>query len=355
MEAWTRHTPRRGRLGVALVVAAAIVASLGFTRDRPPPPAPDATALGVALGLFASDPGYDYGAMLTEIRDRGATDVLLVINWTQRDVTSHVIAATPGHTPTTATVEATIVQARQLGLRVGLMPVVLPQERAAGQWRGRLAPAAGADAWFDSYRGHLLPLAELAERHTVERLIVGSELCSLERHEAQWRSLIAAVRGRFRGRVSYSANWDHFADVPFWDAVDEIGVTGYFALDPEDPRGSWEAPLRALRALKARVGRPLLLTEVGYAPHRDAARRPWDEGLDEDGPPALEVQAELYSAFCDAFAAEGLLDGFYFWNWFGYGGPRDRTYTPRGKPAAARMERCLGRPEWRRHPVEDER
>ena len=48
----------------------------------------------------------------------------------------------------------------------------------------------------------------------------------------------------------------------------------------------------------------------------------------------LEEQARCYRAFVRVWQGTPYLRGTYFWNWFGYGGPRSREYTPRGKPSA---------------------
>jgi hypothetical protein len=343
--------PRRARWLLPL----ALCAVLGAATLRPPaPPPPSPVTRGVALGLFASDPDYDYGAMLTELRDRGADEVLLVVNWTQRDLAAHDIAPAPGWSPSHRALDRTLTQARALGLRASIMPVVRLRDRSNGAWRGQISPRAGADAWFDAWRGLLLPLADLAQKHQVNRLFIGSELSSMEAHERHWRALIAQLRGRYRGRLTYSANWDHFDQVPFWDALDEVAVTAYFPLASpgEDPdadalRAAWRAPQQRLHALRARTGKPLLLSEVGYPAHRDAAARPWDERLVGDpGPGALQRQAALLQGFCDAFLTSPTADGFFFWNWFGVGGPSDLSYSPRGKPAAATIEACLRDPRW---------
>ena len=62
--------------------------------------------------------------------------------------------------------------------------------------------------------------------------------------------------------------------------------------------------------------KPLVLTELGYPSKTTAARYPWDETT--RAAVDLELQAQLYDAFCSAFAQAQTLDGVYFWNWFGF-------------------------------------
>jgi hypothetical protein len=203
----------------------------------------------------------------------------------------------------------------------------------------------------------VLPLADLAERAGVERFVVGSELSSLERYEERWRALIVELRQRFSRTLTYSANWDHGDTVKFWDALDEVGLTAYFPLnggqagamagDLEAPSTdtlarAWRTPRTEIDALARRVGKPVLITEIGYASRRGAADQPWDDtsGTQID----LHLQQRLYRSFCDAFEQTSSVSGFYVWNWFGFGGPRDLGFTPRGKPAASELAACFARP-----------
>jgi hypothetical protein len=304
---------------------------------------------GVGLGLFATDPEWDYGALVDEIRARGATDVLVVVNAYQSDRFASDIAPRSGRTPSEATVARTLAQVRRAGMRAALMPVVRLDRRGRHDWRGTIAPADGLDAWFASYRRFVFPLARLAEEGGAERFVVGSELGSLEPYQARWRALISELRERFSRTLTYSANWDHSHGVEFWDALDEVGLTAYFPLarDGEPPSAgaladAWRTPRAEIDALARRVGKPVLITEVGYPSQRGAADRPWDDtsvaGVD------LRLQQRLYRSFCDAFTQTPSVSGFYVWNWFGFGGPRDAGFTPRGKPAANELAKCFARP-----------
>ena len=59
---------------------------------------------------------------------------------------------------------------------------------------------------------------------------------------------------------------------------------------------------------------------------------------------AHEMQRLGFAAFAAAFTpAPSWLDGYFIWNWYGWGGPTSRGYTPRGKPARVEIERMLGR------------
>jgi hypothetical protein len=337
-----------GLLGSALLFGSALAGPQGAQQPAPRLDG-DMFVRGVALGLFATDPDWDYGPLVDEIAARGATDVLVVVNAYQSNRFASDIEARPGRTPSDASVTRTLRQVRERGMRAAMMPVVRLEERAPHEWRGVIAPADGLDAWFASYRRFVLPLLRIAAAEGAHRFVVGSELGSLERYESRWRALIEEARAIFPGLLTYSANWDHAADVQFWGALDEVGLTAYFPLSrgavPTEAglARAWQTPLDEIRALERRVGKPVLITEIGYSSRRDAAARPWDDSGAAEAD--LRVQQQLYRGFCDAFIETPSISGFYVWNWFGFGGPRDPGFTPRGKPAATELAKCFAR-DW---------
>ena len=331
---------------VTLCAAALLLAQL----EGLPAPAPRGADFrrGVALGLFVHDrdPAYQratYGAFLEEIRDLGASDVQLVVRWAQDDVRATRLTADQSVTPDDALLEWVVEEARRRGLRTFILPVVHLRVRRGRDWRGRLAPV-DLDAWWRSYTRFVLHYARLARRSGASMLAVGSELLTMEGHEARWRALVRDVRRAFpKGRLTYSANWDHFEPVPFWDALDVVGVTAYQPLsrdrDPDEAallRG-WRPFANHLRSWAARHGHRYVITEVGYPSHPLAARRPWDHT--RGGPPDPALQLRCYRALFQAWHADPRLDGVFVWNWFGVGGPDDPGYTPRGKPAAFVLRR----------------
>jgi len=311
---------------------------------------------GVGLGLFASDPEWDYGPLIQEIAQLGVDGVLVVVPWYQETVHSTLIRPLPGSSPSLDTVKRTMRQLSEAGLAVSLMPIVLLEtQENPKQWRGVIEPQhlgrPDTARWFASYRDFVLAHAVLAGQVGAQRFLVGSELLSLEEERPRWMELIGGVRAVFKGQLGYSANWDRYDQVTFWDALDFVGVNGYFRLarDGAQPSEdalvrSWEKHLVALQTLRDAVGLPLLMTEVGYSSRVTAAAKPWcacpTEERDHD------LQARLYGAFLRVALAEELdtpvpFDAWFLWNWFGFGGPNDGTFTPRGKPAETLLRSAL--------------
>lgn len=276
---------------------------------------------------------------LDEIAALGATDVALVMAWRQHDVASTAVAAA-ADSATDDDVAAALDLAAARGLAATLFPIVILDVVAPGQWRGTLAPA-DVDAWWQSYERYITHAATLAAAHRAAGLVVGSELGSTEHWRERWYHLISRVRRTFKGRLLYSANWDHWQEVSFWDRLDGLGVTGYFELTQRDDADvatlttAWRAARRDLAAAATARKLPLWLTEVGYVSRDGATRAPWDylRGTAID----LEEQRRAFAALAAAWAGEPALAGLFVWEWSGAGGPGDGGYTPRGKPAACEL------------------
>lgn len=201
-------------------------------------------------------------------------------------------------------------------------------------WRGEIAFGSDRAKWarfFDGYERFIFRMAELAEQGGAEWFVVGTELGGTVHHEARWRAIIAGVRERFSGKLTYAANWDAYREVPFWDALDAVGVQGYFPLTAKpaadgvaDPptnrqlRRGWEALTRRLSEFAARVERPVLFTELGYDATITATSEPWRNGPRSPDGEALQLRA-MRVALQSVEDNESIL-GLFLWKWF----PSDR-------------------------------
>jgi hypothetical protein len=337
---------------LALAAEAARSAERGlFAPELAPRVAPlDLPLAGVALPMHHKQPHVDYAWELAEVAELGAEWVNLIVVTRQAKVDSSQVPLTSDRTPSDGRILATIRAARALGLRVQLMPVVLIAEPGPEDWRGTLAPA-DRDAWWRSYGRFLGSMADLARQGGAELLCVGSELASMEADEARWRWLIGNLRQRFGGHLTYSANWDHFAELPFWDALDLASMTGYFEVCKQTSfggqrdrfpdldaclRAGWRAGQSELRHLAAVSGLPAVFSEVGLPSVEGALARPWDYTL--EGAPDPDGQARAFEAFRSVFLPGGRpaagFGGAFLYDYWGAGGLEDTSYTPRGKPAA---------------------
>lgn len=336
MKRWSAHRLLLAAVGLGAVFECSNgVQAIPPPRDLGPPP----PERGVALGLFSADEDYRYRMLLDEIAAVGATHVSLTWVWWQANVQASQVGPIKHWSATEAQVRDSVRYATSLGLHVTVFPIVRLKSSARNEWRGKIRPT-DEDQWWRSYGAYILQAARIAREEGADRLCVGSELLTRETMRRRWLALIRQVRiVAPRLELMYSANWDHYRPVRFWDAVDVVGLTGYWELTKDlnastsTLAAAWTPVLRELDAWSASVGRPLVLTEIGYPSLDGGAAWPWDET--RRAPVDLEEQRRAYLAFIRRFAGQPWLQGVYWWNWFGFGGPRDSNYTPRSKPAEA--------------------
>lgn len=101
----------------------------------------------------------------------------------------------------------------------------------------------------------------------------------------EWRTLIAAVRDAYSGRLTYAANFDSYRAVAFWDALDVIGINAYFSLrgglDGSSEVAHYEARWRDVFDEierfrdEQRLEQPVVFTELGYTFRRHSTVEPW--------------------------------------------------------------------------------
>lgn len=238
-------------------------------------------------------------------------------------------------------------QAHGLGLTVLLKPHIWLRPP---EWPGSIDHRTKREwnAWFASYREFILHYARLAAEIHAESFSVGNELVLATRHEAEWRALIAEVRRAYHGRLTYGANLDEFEDVPFWDALDFIGISAYFPLTnaaspPLDALiRAWQPIVEQLQKLSARTNRPIVFTELGYRSSDDAAAKPWEHS---GGDLNLKLQADAFEAFFRTIWRRPWFGGVYIWKWESYpnhADASDRGFAIEHKPAEEVVRRYFG-------------
>lgn len=238
-----------------------------------------------------------------------------------------------------------IRQAKALGLKVMLKPHIWV---VRGQWRGKieLPDDEAWKRWFASYERWILHYADMAETEGADMLVIGVELRSTERRqERRWRQLVTEVRRRFHGEITYSANWDDAAALPWWDAVDYIGVQFYPPLATHEQasssviRSEITARLDGIGAISRRHEKPVLFTEVGYRAAPDALVHP-HEWPERAAKAAFDPRAQAigYQMLLEAVRTRPWVKGLYWWKWFTDPNTTEEGptgFSPRGKLAEA--------------------
>ncbi|MEM8680434.1 MAG: glycoside hydrolase TIM-barrel-like domain-containing protein, partial [Planctomycetota bacterium] len=193
----------------------------------------------VSWANFGNQGADVWTTAVQEVHDAGFSEVSLS---PVRFVTpgTGAIATTSSRGPELSHLEAAIVRAKALDMRVTLNPFVEPENFAF--WRGQYNPTPGSgesNTFWSDYQQYILDVAQLAETHDVEALTVGTELRAIVRNNgnnAQWASLIDAVDGVYGGEIGYAANWDNFKNnnltSAIWEhpAIDFIGIDAYFRI-----------------------------------------------------------------------------------------------------------------------------
>jgi len=223
-----------------------------------------------------------------------------------------------------------------------------------GEFTGLVKMASEAD-WLElekSYRNFIKDFAKVAEEENVEILCIGTELEKFIEHRPEyWRNLIAEIRKIYKGKLTYAANWDEYKRVPFWDALDYIGVDAYFPVSEsktptvEEARNGWQRWKDELKNVSEKENKKILFTEYGYRSVDFAGKEPWesDHTLTSMN---FEAQSNTLQALYEEVWSEQWFAGGFLWKWFiaheKVGGNADNQFTPQNKPAEAIVAKYYG-------------
>ncbi|MEM9420214.1 MAG: hypothetical protein AAGA25_14340 [Planctomycetota bacterium] len=232
--------------------------------------------------------------------------------------------------PVTPATVKPIEWANQRGMATLLKPHLAYWGSGFG-WRGDITfeNEAHWKRFFQEYEAFIVHQAELAEQAGAQIFAVGTELQKTLHREDDWRHVIAAVRAVYSGKLTYAANWDQTGNVPFWDALDMIGVQFYFplseALPPSDDdlRAGMRKWLSQLREFSEEQDRPVMLTELGYAQSEEAALQPWLDTQVGSHAAGAALKLRCMRIALEEVAAEPAVSGVFLWKWF----PGDRDHS----------------------------
>ena len=257
-----------------------------------------------------------------------------------------------GHDPHEETEEA-VLRAVEAARAAGMVVLVKPQIWLWRGFTGDIAMRSEEDwrSWFRSYRRYVLRYAVVAEAGGAELFDVGVELCAAEKRSGDWRDLISAVRHATGAPLLYSCNWGRGAAVvPFWDALDAIGVDFYDPLSKDGRasgrelvEGAREA-VRPLAEASLRFGKPVYLTEVGYPPLAAAWLAPSDEAAAR--PFSSADPARAARAVFEAIGGASWCRGLFWWKVFSDG--REAKGSERGFNILGRPIETVIRDAYRR-------
>lgn len=320
--------------------------------NNPPPPAVALAPSDYMRGMVVSCPwdGRSWG--LPQMDDALAELRALGVEWAQLHPWGRIDAdGTVRFRQLTAVpfLPAGAAKVRSAGMRLAWAPHLAWW--GSFEWRGAIDFGEDEAAWsrfFGTYEAFVVDQARVASAVGAELFVVGLELEGTTRRETEWRRILAEVRKVYRGPVAYAANWDRLDRVPFWDAVDLIGVQAYFPVGNTTPTddeiaASWRAHLAALDQLSQRVARPVYFNEVGYPRSREAASQPWKPDLASD-PESIALRERLLRGAQRAIEGSGVVRGVFWWKWVVGDDSRDRDFSMREPEGVAVLRSSWGAP-----------
>jgi len=261
-------------------------------------------------------------ATFQRMRASHVDTVTLFVVWMQDGLTATEVR--PGsETVSNERLIAAIRSARAAGLRVILRPYI---DIDGNAWRGMIKPSS-LDQWFASYQNFQLTFARIAQQERVDGFVIGSEMVSISGYADRWRALAKAVRGVFKGWITYQAVWNEAPKVRWWRSLDAIDLSAYFPLvtksspttkqlvagwrrfvQPDGQVFNW---VEQIDQMRKRYRRPVFFGEIGYRTVAGTAIHPWEIG--GLGPPSNEAQLRGYLAALKVWYRIPWFRGFQWW------------------------------------------
>lgn len=286
----------------------------------------------------------------------GVNNITLIIPVRQTNIQSTDVSVT-NETPTDASITEAARYIKTKGINVSLAIHVNPYD---GQWRALINPG-DRGTWFANYGVILNRYATLGQNIGASQYVLGTELSSMTdpnvdaSNTAYWTNMISAVRTRYTGTVTYSAQHSNYKSdlmsLGFWPQLDTIGISAYYSLSgeasPSVPaiKAGWDNWNNSqIRTIAERHNKSVQFTEVGYTSRDYALRDPGSAFTLNTGYNAV-VQANAYQAMFEYWNNFSYVQGVSLWDWKsnpGAGGEGDVDYTPQNKPAQQVMRQWFG-------------
>ena len=325
-----RLPARRDRFAISFAMFAVVmIATLGSAHGQR---VDGFNVVSVAEHPFGS---ASAGRALQSARALGATTIAVIPFLWQASPSDPEIGS--GSDMSDVALRAAIGQAHRLGFAVVVKPHVWVPE----SWAGAVEPGSenAWRIWFTRYGVELQRIAKIAAEEGAEALSIGTELAKTTQRP-EWNELIRIARSAFPRRLYYIAHNNEEAEaVPFWPQLDAIGVSLYPPLGADDDRSGRLAVMRGvaerLDAMSLRLGRPVLVGEIGLRSAEGAAAKPWESAEERAAPAQPRLQADVLTDWLSVLNRPSV-HGVLIWRWLtdpAAGGIGDTDFTVQGKPA----------------------
>jgi len=176
---------------------------------------------------------------------------------------------------------------------------------------------------FKNIKTMLSNFAKYSEEHKLELFILGAEYCKLSRtpYTTQWQNIIEEVRKHYQGKITYGANWGEidgikeWKDVKFWKELDFIGIDHYqpvpYAFNEKQIVNYQKKNFLEYQKLAKKIGKPLLLAEIGFPGHKKGQLEPFEWRL--KGETDEERQGMNFRATLKAVKSSSQFSGVLVW------------------------------------------
>ena len=297
----------------------------------------------------------------------GSNWVVITPTWTYNRTSPLVFAPVPGHDPLWDDTDETIGRARALNMNVALFPSANFPNSAEEWWNATPRDATWWDSWFARYQAFAVYYADLANRTSVQCLILGGDWLApafpggsatlSADADTRWRNMIAEVR-------------EHYAGAVYWALPYPGGLQSFpaFIKDMDGIYLLWSAPLsnstvpsieemqtqagqlldKDIQPFHASLQKPLVLA-VAYPSVNGAASAcppdgkggclPWTAfSQHQPDNPAFSVdmksQADIYQALLSAVNSRAWITGFVSRGYYPPTILQDKSASIHGKSAA---------------------
>ncbi len=283
-------------------------------------------------------------------------------------------------TPTPQSLEEGIRAAHAHGFHVFVVPFVTvrpPDNNPNTHWSGDIGhydPGIGSyrivtttawrTQWFNGYWQALQPYLQAAADAGAEQFAIGTEMEYMEyAPDSLWNTLLERAHSVYSGLLTYDMNWTAalcvagegfpgrcpagVQDIHNWEKsplLTYVGVSEYrplytrpAPLDSDALPLYWRLKIGVdLDAVSNVVGKPVLLSEVGYRNSADALYQPWVWSTGASPDPQL--QADAYDATLWNATNDPHIAGTYFWGW------SVPNFQPNWQPAAQVLHKWYTQP-----------
>jgi hypothetical protein len=283
-----------------------------------------------------SDKGVaSYLAAIDELAAMGCTWINLPVTAFQENAKAEEIGLGKADAPSETDMLRVMARAKERGMGIMMMPTVLLRQTGSKDWRGVINPP-NWDTWFASYRKYITSMARIAQKGKVDIFVVGSELLSTEPQRDRWVETIGQIKKEYKGKLTYSANWDHYGTVSFWDQLDYVGMNNYYELSKkadgagvtvEDLNKAWAPIQKNILDFAARQNKPFLFTEVGWHNLDNTLKEPWNYVA--TGKLDLDQQKRAYESFVETWGKvpKEQFMGAFIWEWYPEGKVVNGNYS----------------------------